>query len=101
MRALKLIECRARWAGRMRPPGLTLARWYCPVAGDGAGDARAALEGLVRLADWAIHAPDRPGLPAPAGGYDIQQTCRSAVRAWTLARFRRALASRTGKAATT
>jgi len=99
MHALKLIECRSRWAGRARPPGITPARWYYPLASDGAGDARAALEGLIRLAGWATHAPARSGLPAPAGTHEIQQICRSAVRAWTLARFRHALACRPGKAA--
>ena len=32
MRTLKLIELRARWAGRPRPSGFTLSRWYHPVA---------------------------------------------------------------------
>ncbi len=99
MRALKLIECRSRWAGRARPPGITPARWYYPLASDGAGDARSALEGLIRLAGWATHAPTRSGLPAFAGTHEIRQICRSAVRAWTLARFRQALASRPGTAA--
>ena len=90
MRTLKLIERRARWAGRPRPSGLTLARWYVPVAGEAAGEPRAALEGLVRLADWAIHAPTGRGCPRPRPSDDIRQTCRSAVRAWTLARFRQA-----------
>jgi protein-glutamine gamma-glutamyltransferase len=99
MRALTLIECRSRWAGRARPPGITPARWYYPLAHDAAGEARTALEELIRLAGWATHAPARSGLPAPAGTPDIPQTCRSAVRAWTLARFRQALTSRPGKAA--
>ena len=67
MRALKLIERRARWAGRMRPPGLTLARWYGPFAGDAAGEPRAALDGLVtsgRLGDSC----SRPARTARAVG---------------------------------
>jgi hypothetical protein len=94
MRALKLIEYRARWAGRPRPSGLTLARWYIPVAREAPVEPRAALEGLVRLADWASHAPDRPGSVASMSRDDIRQTCRYAVRAWTLARFRGLLRSR-------
>jgi hypothetical protein len=99
MRSLKLIELRARWAGSARPSGLTLSRWYFPVADRAAGEARAALEGLVRLADWATHAPAGPGLPAPED--DILRTCRVAVRAWTLSRFRRANPSPRKKVATT
>ena len=101
MRALKLIECRARWAGRPRPTGLTLARWYHPFAAEAAGEYRAPLVELVHLADWAIHAPDRSRLPAFSSEHDIQLTCRSAVRAWTLARFRRISPSQLRKAATT
>ena len=101
MRALKLIERRARWAGRPRPPGLTLARWYVPVARRSAGRApgrprRARPPG--RLGDPR----PRPVGPARARERsDIQQTCRSAVRAWTLARFRHAIPSQLRKAATT
>ena len=102
MRALTLIERRARWAGRMRPPGRTLARWYCPLAGLATSEPRVALEGLVRLADWATHAPEQPGLAATPIDCDHQQTCSYAVRAWTLAHFRAQVSSnRTGKAATT
>jgi protein-glutamine gamma-glutamyltransferase len=101
MRAVKLIERRARWAGHPRPSGLTLARWYFPVAREVAGEPRADLERLVRLADWAVHDPDRSGLPASASERDIRQACRSAVRAWTLARFCDAIPSQLRKAATT
>jgi hypothetical protein len=101
LRSLKLIERRASWAGRPRPSGLTLSRWYFPVADRAAGEPRRALEGLVRLADWATHAPAGPGLTAPAPVDDILRTCRSAVRAWTLSRFRQAIASRRKVMATT
>jgi hypothetical protein len=97
MRSLKLIELRARWAGRPRPSGLTLSRWYLPFAGRAACEPRQALEGLVRLADWAAHAPAGPW--SPATDDDIRRTCRSAVRAWTLSRFRRANSSPRNKVA--
>ena len=45
--------------------GLALAPWYDPVARQAACERGAALERLVRLADWAPYAPDRPGLAAP------------------------------------
>jgi hypothetical protein len=101
LRALSLVECRARWAGAPRPPGLTPTRWYCPVAREVDGEPRSSLEGLVRLADWAVHAPDRSSLPPPANDDHIDQTCRSAVRAWTLSRFRATFAPRPRKVATT
>jgi len=86
--ALSLVERRARWAGCPRPEQLTLGRWYQPLARQGAGESRIALEALVRLADWALHAPDRPGLSPPLNDADIVRTCRDAVRSWTRARFR-------------
>jgi protein-glutamine gamma-glutamyltransferase len=101
MRALQLVERRARWAGRARPPGLTLARWYCPVASEAASEPRIALEGLVWLADWATHAPDWPGMSAHPSTNEIQHTCRNAVSEWTLARLRAPIADRSGKEATT
>lgn len=85
LQTLNLVERRARWAGRQRPTGATLARWYRPVASHADGEPRAALEELVRLADWAAHAPERTTL---TGEPDVYRTCRAAVRAWTLARFR-------------
>ena len=94
MRALKLIERRARWAGQPRPSCLTLARWYLPVAQEAPDEPRIALEGLLRLADWAIHAPDRPGSLAFISQDDVRQTCRNVVRTWTLARFRHPIPSR-------
>ena len=99
--ALTLLERRARWAGRPRPSSLTPRRWYQPLIRQESGEPRASLDGLIRLADWAIHAPDGPESPAPAIEDDIQQTCRSAVRAWTLARFRHTISSPLRKEATT
>jgi hypothetical protein len=98
---LRLVERRARWAGLPRPPSLTLTRWYKPVLGNNGDEPQAALEGLIRLADWAIHAPDGPGPAGPPNVQDVRQSCRSAVRAWTLARFRHAISPKLGKAATT
>jgi hypothetical protein len=101
LRALRLVERRARWTGRPRPPGLTPTRWYQPVARQAAGEPGDSLGGLIRLADWAVHAPERPGWPPPANDTEIEQTCRSAVRAWTLARFRVTFPPRPRKVATT
>jgi hypothetical protein len=93
LNALSLVERRSRWAGRPRPPWLTLTCWYQPVVRHDAGASRAALEDLIRLADWAVHAPDQPGTHAPASEREIQHTCRSAVKLWTLSRFRRSISA--------
>ncbi|WP_165219979.1 transglutaminase-like domain-containing protein [Aquisphaera insulae] len=81
--ALRLVERRARWAGLMRPPGLTPARWYPRFAT--AGEPLDALDRLIHLAGWAVHAAD--GVPAQD---PPDSTCRDAIRAWTLDRFRAA-----------
>jgi hypothetical protein len=103
LRALRLVERRARWAGSPRPQGLTLARWYRPLARRVSGESGNVLEGLVRLADWAIHAPpaERAAWPPPPNPSEIEQTCRSAVRAWTLTRFRLSFGPRPRTGATT
>jgi protein-glutamine gamma-glutamyltransferase len=101
MRALRLIELRGRWAGRGRPPGLTLARWYHPIACATADEPRIALESLVCLADWSTYAPTGPMLAAFETDNEIRQTCRAAVKTWTLSRFRQAAPSRPKEVATT
>jgi hypothetical protein len=101
LKALRLVERRARWAGSPRPPGLTLARWYRPVARAVAGESGSVLEGLVRLADWANHAPERAAWPPPPNSSEIERTCRSAVRTWTLDRFRVSFDPRPRTGATT
>jgi hypothetical protein len=101
LRALRLVERRARWAGSPRPQGLTLARWYRPLARRVSGESGNVLEGLVRLADWAIHAPESTSCARPPELSEIERTCRSAVRAWTLARFRLSFGPRPRAGATT
>ncbi len=88
LRALSLVERRARWAGCPRPSELTPARWYRPLARQAAGESCIALESLVRLADWALHAPDGSG---PLRDDEALRSCREAVRTWTCRRFRSAI----------
>jgi hypothetical protein len=101
LRTLSLLEWRARWAGGPRPAGLTLARWYQPVARLAAGEAGVVLEKLVGLADWAVHSPERPGWPSPMNDTEIERACTLAARDWTLARFRAVFLPRSRKVATT
>jgi hypothetical protein len=85
---LRLVEHRARWAGQPRPSGRTPGRWWREVASAESAELRGDLERLVRLADWAVYAPDVPGLRSPWSDHDIAATCHRAVRVWTLRRFR-------------
>ena len=96
LRALMLVERRARWAGHPRPPGLTLMRWYQPGNHDGSGEPEVSLRKLIVLANWAVHAPDRPGSRAPSQQSEIERVCHQAVRCWTVDRFRVAFASPPG-----
>ena len=100
LRTLQLVERRARWAGCGRPPCQTPARWYLPLARTVAGEAGATLESLVALADWATHGPDRLGLLPGFGPSNVTLTCQSAVRDWTLSRFRCATSAMERKVAT-
>ncbi|WP_422922987.1 transglutaminase-like domain-containing protein [Singulisphaera sp. PoT] len=88
LRALSLLERRARWAGCPRPTGQTPSRWYRPIARLGADESRLVLERLLRLSDWALHAPGRSSLPPALDDAEILKTCREALRSWTPARFR-------------
>ena len=57
-------------------------------------EPRIALEGLVRLADWAIHAPDQTSLPAPASRDDIHKLAGTRCGCGHCARFRHASPAR-------
>jgi hypothetical protein len=88
IQTLRLVEGRARWAGRPRTSAQTPGRWCRAVASAESAELRGELERLVRLADWAVHAPDGPGARPLWADHEIHATCRRAVRAWTLRRFR-------------
>jgi transglutaminase-like putative cysteine protease len=88
VQTLRLVERRARLAGRPRPSGQTPGRWCRAVASSEPAEVRIDLERLVRLADWAVHAPDRPGARPPWADPEIHATCRRSVQVWTLRRFR-------------
>jgi hypothetical protein len=88
VQTLRLVERRARLAGRPRPSGQTPGRWCRAVSSAEPAELRKDLERLVRLADWAVHAPDRPGARPPWSDQDIHTTCRRSVQVWTLRRFR-------------
>jgi hypothetical protein len=96
LKTLRLVELRSRWAGCSRPPGLTLARWYGPIAA-AAGESRGDLDRLVRLADRVLYAPRGDEDRQPWDVQDIHSLCRRVVRAWTLGRFRALARSETRK----
>ena len=95
LRTLMMVERRARWAGHPRPPGLTLMRWYHGNHA-GSGEPEVSLRKLIVLANWAVHAPDRPGSRVPNQQSEIERVCHQAVRCWTVDRFRVTFASPPG-----
>ena len=96
LRALRLVERRARWAGYPRPPCLTLLRWYRPGNHDGQAEPESSLRTLIVLANWAAHAPGQQGCSVPSPHTEIDRVCYQAVRCWTVDRFRVAFASPPG-----
>jgi hypothetical protein len=87
LRTVRLVERRARWAGRPRPPGQTLARWYGPPARAAAPDLGLELQRLIALADRAAHAPESSRTGFPDVG-EARSLCRRVVGGWTVRRFR-------------
>jgi transglutaminase-like putative cysteine protease len=88
LRTLRLLDRRARWGGRPRPPQTTPARWYRrSLAGPGGPD-RPNLESFLDLAEWALYAPAHldAGLPYAEG--EVRAVCRRAVHDWSLRRIR-------------
>jgi hypothetical protein len=60
-------------------------------------ETRGGLGRLLRLADWALYAPEGSLRPTPWDEREIRSTCRRVVRAWTLGRFRTAMLSQRRK----
>ena len=85
--ALRLVERRSRWAGLRRRPGWTPRRWFGAIVPPGSGDSD-DLDGLIRLAEWGLYAPDGIAPPISRGDADARDACRRAVGSWTLRRFR-------------
>ena len=97
LRALRMVERRARWAGHPRPPRLDIdCAGIAPRNHAGSEEPRASLLTLIALANWAAHAPDRPGLRAPRPHSEIERDCHQAVRCWTVDRFRVTFAATAG-----
>jgi protein-glutamine gamma-glutamyltransferase len=84
-RALWLLECRGRWAGRRRAHSQTPALWLACVLPLDAGPED-ELRQLMRMADWSSYAA---GLTPPWLVPEMEQVCRRVLDHWTLARWRR------------
>jgi transglutaminase-like putative cysteine protease len=85
LRTVRLVEHRARWAGRPRPPGQTLRRWYAVAARGAPKELEVELVRLLALADRATHAP---AAGRDCGEAEVHVVCQRVVRHWTLRRFR-------------
>jgi hypothetical protein len=96
---VRLMDRRALWAGRARPPGQTLSRWYGRTAREAVPELSSDLERLIALADRAVHAPrQRPALVQP-NEREVHATCHRVVRSMTLRRFRAVQPSIFGRSA--
>jgi hypothetical protein len=82
-RALWLVECRARWAGRPREPSQTFRAWLGAAAP--APLPPADFEQLTRMAEWSAYADN---LAPPWIDAEVQRLCRRVLDAWTLRRWR-------------
>ncbi len=86
--ALSLVERRSSWANLPRPMGRSPRRWYekmIPPTNVEIDD----LGRLIHLAEWGLYAPLGAALPKQVGDDDPRDTCRRAVDAWTVRRFKK------------
>jgi transglutaminase-like putative cysteine protease len=88
-RALWLLERRGRWAGRPRGTSQTAPAWLRSAL-PGPFPPEAGLDELTAMAEWAAYAPE---LEPPWRGDEVWGACRRALDAWTLRRWRRAVAA--------
>ncbi|MCS6852604.1 MAG: transglutaminase-like domain-containing protein [Gemmataceae bacterium] len=82
--AVRLLERRARWAGRPRPVSRTIPAWLSETV---SGRDNGAFGQLPSMAAWSLYAPD---MPPPWSDQEVFRVSRAAVAAWTLGRWRAA-----------
>lgn len=89
----RLLDQRAGLAGHPRPPGRPLGRWYASPVSDGTAPAlREPLSELLRMADWALCAPQGVVPPSAWPARAVDGVCRTVGRTWTRARLHKQLA---------
>ena len=86
----RLIERRARTAGRQRGPGVTLPAWSAAVEA-GAPKLGPPLATLADVADWITHAPPATLARLSRPETEIRAACHCAVRNCTVGALRQAL----------
>lgn len=96
---VRLMDRRAVWAGRARPPGQTLSRWYSRTAREAVPELSSDLERLIALADRAVHAPRQRQTLLQPSEREVHATCHRVVRSLTLRRFRAVQPSTFGRSA--
>jgi transglutaminase-like putative cysteine protease len=79
-RAMRMLQRRGRWAGKLRSVGQTPVAW---LRSAGRGDTELAR--LATVAEWATYAPD---LPPPWSMEDSFIVCRAALAKWTIHQWR-------------
>jgi protein-glutamine gamma-glutamyltransferase len=85
---VRLLERRARLAGRRRPPGVTLRRWYRSLATPDTDIAsHRALVGFLGIAEWALYGfPNAPVIQDVCDN-DVETRCRDVVHMWPATRL--------------
>ena len=77
---LRLLERRARIAGRRRPAGSTLRSWYRSLAANADETTRRAVDDLLRMADWALYSPSAGRACATWRSDEVGQRCHAFAR---------------------
>jgi protein-glutamine gamma-glutamyltransferase len=85
---VRLLERRARLAGRRRPRGVTLRGWYRTVVAPRTDESsHRALFGFLGLAEWALYgSPNEPVAPGLSQD-EVERRCREFVYTWPATRL--------------
>jgi protein-glutamine gamma-glutamyltransferase len=85
---VRLLERRARLAGRRRPLGVTLRGWYRAVASPQTDEAsHHALFGFFGMAEWALYGPQNEPVMPGLSDDEVESRCREFVRMWPATRL--------------
>ena len=90
---IRILEVRARIAGKERPPSLTLSQWYRELAGteERLQRNREPLEQILAFADLAFYSPTPIELgPSSTIQTSVYSACSKLLRTWTSRKMKKA-----------
>ena len=91
---IRILEVRARIAGKERPPSLTLSQWYRELAGteERLRRNREPLEQILTLADLAFYSPTPIELgPSSTIQTSVYSACSKLLRTWTSRKMKKSI----------